>query len=163
MSNGESSNHILTIAGLLAVAGVALYFFVPAGTVDIVAQQVGLQSPVLGLVNTQNAFQPDGDRPAPVKRESATSRSVDLTRARNLTAEDLELKSITSKKQTQEKRARPNLLKSTAATSGGVFLANANRPVIKISSIERGHLIEKCLYRNGSIEVLVDGEVALSL
>ncbi len=158
MSNGESSNHILRVAGLLVVAAVALYFLVPAGTVDRVAQEVGLQSTVLGVVHSESVFPPDADRPAREKRGPGS-----VARTRKLTAEDLELKSITSKKRIPGQQLLPNPVKHGASTSGGAFLANATRPVIRISSIERGHLIEKCLYRNGSIEVLVDGEVVLSL
>jgi hypothetical protein len=164
VSNGENvgSNHLLGIALLLAVAAVALYMFVPAGTVDVVAQRVGIQPTVLGLVNTEREADPAADRPVSGKSESIAGRATRVTHDRKPTAEDLVLRSITTNKRIPG-RVPSNPLKNAASTGSRTFLTNASCPIIKVSSLERGHLIERCVYGNGSIEVRIDGEVVLAL
>jgi len=144
---GENSNanHLLAIVGAFAVMAASIYFVLPAKTMTTIAETAGLEDRILGPVPKEAAADKTADaRPAPVKGEARHPSEPAMTLSSYFHA----------------RRSR-TAHTGDAKTPDTVPPDIRWRPVIKTTTRERGHLIERYLFRNGGIVVLVDGRVVL--
>ena len=142
---------MLAIAGVLAIAAGFLFFFSPQ-TIDNIAGRIGLTSQPVGPV-------PPADKAQAVKTESAKeSRHAGISQF-------FKRKEIVAERQSvavMEAAARQAAEDKAKASPVPVPAQTVEQAVIKATSIEQKHLIEKYMYLGGDVRLLVDGRPVLA-
>jgi hypothetical protein len=139
----SSANKLLVMSGAFAVIAGVLVFVVPDQTVTAVAERIGIQEPKVGVKIVEPV-----DKEAAASPASAKSSFFRARRSRN----------AADRNATDEKSSSGKLKNATEKPDGARPLV-VKREVLKATSRERGHLIEKYMYQHGGIVLLVDGRI----
>jgi hypothetical protein len=142
---------MLAVAGVLAVAAGFLFFFSPQ-TVDNFAGRIGLTSQAVGPVRP--AVQASAPKPETAKE----SRHAGIAQFFKSKATVAGGQSVAAVEAADPQPAGDKAKASPVPVQG----QTVQQAVIKATSIEQKHLIEKYMYLSGDVRMLVDGRPVLA-
>ena len=148
------STALLGIAGALMIAAAIFVFFAQPETVRVIAQHIGLQGSQVG----RTASETPGSEPA--SSANRKSQSKRASRSSLSGGKEVPLQAATpAHVQSEILLAASPDLKSQTAKSDLTVSAEKRQAVIKVTSMEKGHLVEKYMYLNGGMVLLLDGHL----
>ena len=144
---------LLGIAGALIIAAAIFIFFAPE-TVNVIAQHIGLQ----GAQVERKVSETPGSEPAsPASRKSQSKR---VSRSSRSGGNEVPLQAATpAPVQSEIPQAASPALESKTAKSELTVSVGEKQAVIKATSMEKRHLVEKYIYLNSSMVLFLDGHL----
>jgi hypothetical protein len=151
-----STTAVLGIAGALTIVAAIFIFLVPPETVNAIAQQIGLQDPQVGLMASEPA-NTESAGPSNRKSQSNLAALSSLSGAKKVSL----AAGAPARSQSEIVQGSSPDLKSETAKSDLTVPKGERQAVIKATSMEEGHLVEKYMYLNGGMVLFVDGQLSL--